>query len=645
MKKLAILLLAAVLVLSGCGGNGNTPAADENVIKITNLAELPGAIQNDTVIELPEGLQDISEAFGADYDGETTWDYASLEDYGDGFALVVTDVSNLTIRGAGVEQTELVVESPYADVLRFENCSGITVEKMKMGHLVEEGYCEGAVIEVNDCHEVLLQKLDLYGCGTYGVENYLSEDVTVKDTVIHDCSYGIVSCYDGEMNLENCQMNDCRQYCGIEASDSTMTFTGCEFNNNAFSGGLATSEGGNSISFERCSFGATETFDILYGLSDSAELTFAKNCKYDESLKLTGNVVYVNNPEELYEAIASDTSIVLRGYWYDLSSWLEDTYYNNGEEWNAAHPYVQLEEVYDGVMARISGVDNLTIAGCFSSDYAANITVSPRYADVFCFGECDGVTLANMTAGHTDTGDCVGNVVTLEDCRNITIRRCDLYGCGVEGIYAEDIENLYVSNTRVHDCSYAGINMGDTAGDIIFEDCDIYDNELGIVYRSRTPMVLKRCRLGDMERDSVADHESIELIACEPYSWQEEFPYDDYEDYVNPLEGREAMRFDSDVLKGTSWTGFLVSSEGGQSDLDSTTVLTFDKNGNATLEGFWEEPAHLTMEYDASGYYAVGYETDTDYVDAMLYLYAEPNTDESDLILELEYGEAFLYFN
>lgn len=101
---------------------------------------------------------------------------------------------------------------------------------------------------------------------------------------------------------------------------------------------------------------------------------------------------------------------------------------------NNVDKYVDLVEVYDGTMATIKNVKNLAIVGPYSSRFAVNIMTNPRYADVLGFENCKNLYIANMSVGHTDTGNCVGSVVMLNNCENVVIDNCDLYGCGVESI-------------------------------------------------------------------------------------------------------------------------------------------------------------------------------------------------------------------
>ena len=654
------LFLAVSTVITGCGGKEiedgtssfqTATVDDENVIKITTIEELPSAIAPDAVIELSAGKWNLADAFGADYSGNMKWDYAYLDYTGDGYGLVIKDVSNLTIRGVGANKTELVIEDPYADVLKFENCNDITLEKMTLGHDVEPGHCVGAVVELENCSDCMLKDMDLYGCGTYGVEANDCEGITLSNSTIRNCSYGILYAYGSEMLVDNCELKDCNGYTDIDAYDSTMTFTDCNFNNNIASNGLLPSDSKCEIFFKDCKFSNTESYDIMYGLPEG-DISF-ESCKFDESVTLPNSkIVYVYSMEEMFDAVAPDTTIVVMGGWHNMSDWMEDTFTQRGDAWNKEHKYVDLVEVYDGTMATIKNVKNLAIVGPYSSRFAVNIMTNPRYADVLGFENCENLYIANMSVGHTDTGNCVGSVVMLNNCENVVIDNCDLYGCGVDGINAYQVCNMEVINTCIHDCSRSALWLEETSGDVHFKDCSFYNNTFGFSYWSDNPMVLEHCSLGKSESEYVMFHEIIELIDCELTELDDEGEWnypdieEDYEYY--PLEGQTSISFDSEVLEDSVWNVIYCEGDTCKNLLNiDDTKLIFDIDGkHCTLTGFLDgKDLEMFIEYDSSGNVANLYENiNNKFPDGYIYLYTDLNLEESNLTMQMEYAEGYLYF-
>jgi len=144
------------------------------------------------------------------------------------------------------------------------------MENLTLGHTIEPGNCAGAVLEFNDCREVHLQGLDLYGCGTFGVDADSTEDLILKSCIIRDCSYGIidlVSCE--EVLLEDCTMRDNRGYTMVSLKDSSALFRTCSFTGNLGDSFLPSNDYVKSQSkadFEDCTFGWWEMDSMVGGM-------------------------------------------------------------------------------------------------------------------------------------------------------------------------------------------------------------------------------------------------------------------------------------------------------------------------------------------------------------------------------------------
>ena len=231
MKKLFALLLALVLV-SGCAAQApaeepettapptTIPAATEPAtrptepptqaptepepfvaevhpvttgeqkqVTVKTANEFLAAIGPDTEIIVDAQLIDLSKASGYGKDSKT---YYAWRDEFDGPELLITGVSNLTIRGAGEDRTAVVISADprYADVLTFENCSNITVFGLTAGHAQEPGACIGGVLCFENSQDILVENCGLFGCGTLGVVAYSSKNMQIVNNEIYECSVG-----------------------------------------------------------------------------------------------------------------------------------------------------------------------------------------------------------------------------------------------------------------------------------------------------------------------------------------------------------------------------------------------------------------------------------------------------------------------
>jgi len=156
--------------------------------------------------------------------------------------------------------------------------------------------------------------------------------------------------------------------------------------------------------------------------------------------------VNANTVEELLNAIAPNTKIVLSGVRYELPSTL-----------------------------KISNTENLTIEGTTGTKIVDMSHDDP----VFWIDSCDNFTLRNVYAGHdelsvSDEGcglDAI--VVCVFRSADVTVENCELYGCGISGFYFQDSSGTF-SNTTIRDCSDSiGTAYSST---IEFNDCTFSNN-------------------------------------------------------------------------------------------------------------------------------------------------------------------------
>ena len=254
MKKKRLQVLCAALalcvaVLSGCtsGGGADTtkkPKVSGNAVTVSSMEEFLEAFKPGAEIVLAKGdynltdyindfwLADEAASFNAEHE------YVEIRDCYDGAEVAVKNVANVTLRGAGdTEETEIVIEPRYATVLTFEKCDNLKVSNLTMGH-TETGECSGSVLALSACDGAELRDLDLYGCGVIGLEcSNGTQNVTVYDSTIRDCSWGPLDVYDATGKIE---LYDC-------------SLTG------SYGGGYFNGESRLQLAFHNCVFGEGET--------------------------------------------------------------------------------------------------------------------------------------------------------------------------------------------------------------------------------------------------------------------------------------------------------------------------------------------------------------------------------------------------
>ena len=162
--------------------------------------------------------------------------------------------------------------------------------------------------------------------------------------------------------------------------------------------------------------------------------------------------VHVSTVDEFLKALAPDTEIILDAEFYDLST---ATGYEtkNGT-------YYRWEEVFDGVQLTIQNVSNLTIRAEGDDVKAHTVSARPRYAHVINFENCSNIMVEGFTAGHTfEPGSCAGGVIGFNNCEDVLVNNCGLYGCGVVGIWGANTKGVQVTNSDIYECSWGGVYM------------------------------------------------------------------------------------------------------------------------------------------------------------------------------------------
>ena len=500
MKRILSAMLCLILLVSlSAFASAETP---ENVIEVSTVTELLDAIAPGASIRLAPGSYNLTEARG--YGGKNCSDYYTWESLGDGvqYGLVIDDVEDLRISGAGAE---IVTDPRWATVLTFRHCDGLTLTGLSLGHTEAAEACEGGVLALKNCDDVTLQSCDLYGCGTTGIRAEGCYRLSVDSCAIHHCSSSALEFSGGRyLMVRGCEVYECGTASYGNSAWTLLYFydardlslTDCSFRDN-YADSFIT---GSFLSDTPCFTSVSLTdnhFDGIFGFDGKLEL---------DGLVMTGNVinrwssdwaepevridgetvtetwinehlgsqfsaagigtveaepaeivtdgaktVHVSTADEFLAAIASDTVIVIDAEEIDLTtassygSSAADFWTPEAESFGDAN--VLWQEVYDGYALWIGNVSNFHIQG-------GRLVTQPRYAGVLNFAFCSDFSLADTTLGHTVGSECGGGVLVLYGCGNAIVDSCELYGCGIYGVQTAYCSDLHLQNTYIHDCSY-----------------------------------------------------------------------------------------------------------------------------------------------------------------------------------------------
>lgn len=184
------------------------------------------------------------------------------------YELLIYGIDNLSILGTSNQSSQILTEYAAAEVLNFKNCDNVTISNLTFGHLVPTGGCDGGVLYFSDSNRITINSCDLFGCGVLGISAFGTNNITVNNTAIRDCS-------DATLWLSDCQ---------------NISFSSCSFLRNRggdWIGQIQVSKSGN-VKFTNCVFSKNQ--GELFNCDCYISL---KKCSINHSKSNMGTMNYV----------------------------------------------------------------------------------------------------------------------------------------------------------------------------------------------------------------------------------------------------------------------------------------------------------------------------------------------------------------
>lgn len=457
MKKNIIILFSIIVLLlfASCSGSGQNIKEE---ITVNNAVDFLKAIAPNTRIILEPGDYYLNRAILEI--GSTKYiqpsDYLEEE-------LNIIGVENLEI--IGKDGAHLVTENKFAAVLNFMDSKNITISNVKAGHEIEKGLCMGAVFIFYDTTTININNADMYGSGTVGVTLFDCADVTIKNSIIRECTYGITELHNSvSVKFENCEFKENQEYSMVNILKSEdVLFSRCLFIDNISD--YETDSMFNVLSSIAVTVENSKLFNntayYLETIKDSVEFV---DTEIDEEQFKYGTSMYLNEAE--YYGEGDYESIETNNYYDETETYDDDWKSIAGSdvyriktteeflENIGSNRTLILEEGeynFGGNLVYINSVENLIIKG----EGAVSILTEYAYDVVMSFYDCKNIELENFTAGHIiEKGACAGGVIGFNYAKNISLKKLDLFGCGTEGLTLYRVNKLTADNIIIRECTY-----------------------------------------------------------------------------------------------------------------------------------------------------------------------------------------------
>ena len=181
--------------------------------------------------------------------------------------------------------------------------------------------------------------------------------------------------------------------------------------------------------------------------------------------------ITVSTVQEFLDALGDDRIITLNESMFLLTPVIQENR-EALERKPGKGPKVFFVEETDGPELHIANMKNLTIEAGID---IVQVLSEPRYANVISFDNCTDLKIKGVTFGHTDEGYCSQGVLGFYGCEDVSLERCDLFGCGTEGIIVEECEDFEMSACKIRDCSYHIMHLSESIN-VTFKDCQFFRN-------------------------------------------------------------------------------------------------------------------------------------------------------------------------
>ncbi len=129
----------------------------------------------------------------------------------------------------------------------------------------------------------------------------------------------------------------------------------------------------------------------------------------------------------------------------------------------------------------ISGVSNLSISSADST--LCTIIIDDILSDVIAFKNCNNVRLRGLSIGHAqaETNDCRAPVLRFQNCEQVEIENCGMFGSGGWGLLLSNTTNFAMTKSSIYDCKYSAVNAQISSA-VSFSECVFRDNVCSDVF-------------------------------------------------------------------------------------------------------------------------------------------------------------------
>lgn len=245
-------------------------------VTVATVEELLQEIGPSKKILLEGGIYNFSDATDSEFDNPNVEKFDIYE----GNILLDSQytiqlIENLCIMPKDGAAVTLCTDLSSAPVLAFLGCNNVVLQDLTCGHEVEPGYCTGSVIQASSSYEMEIRDCRLYGSGSYGIEMDGAWDITVENTDIFECTYGLVNLSQvSGMSFTDCSLTNSSGYAMFVLNEcSSVLWENCSICDNTVESAewsFVESYDSWNVTFRECQF-MNNTYERFFNKDDSED--------------------------------------------------------------------------------------------------------------------------------------------------------------------------------------------------------------------------------------------------------------------------------------------------------------------------------------------------------------------------------------
>lgn len=539
-KLIAAVVLAVGMVVTNTGCSASigdlvdaVASRNESVEEVTvkSVSKMLDAIKPNADIVLKEGeynfTNELKELYGSDgNEFNKSHEYVKIEATEDGYQIIIENVKNLTIESKKNAEVKFSNISSSAKIFSFVDCENITLMNFTVAHTRNKDNMTGEVMAFKNCEKVELSGVNLTGANGYGITLNNVNEVKINYGEITKCKAGAIStvkCTD--VNVLKCKFSE-NEGTILNVSNSDIKFDNCEFTGSVIGKEFISQGAGNSVEFEECVFGESETVAVNSGeVTGDEGYTFADSCTFaDISNYGVGSgsnyeEYVVSGIKEFLECVGPNRTIRFTAGEYDLNDSMLDI--RNPEEWSEEYKYFSIWEYSHYYEIEITECENLTIVGegSYNDHQVKFISSSAGHGATLCFSECDNIKIQNIEFEDNTSTTSYDSFFQLYFCSGGEISgvKCsDKNGTAMQCLYCQG--DWYIYDSEFVGSLEGPVELSTASGNWYFDGCTFIDNMAGINFDmewySRF-VSFKYCHFGYVEWRSVdIDDDNVLVANC-----------------------------------------------------------------------------------------------------------------------------------